>query len=390
MAVSTLEKPAQGVAPLVKFSTTVGDLMKVASLTALRGAGGDSIAFTVAALGVTFRSVSGSKSAQVDMVADVEQPCPLGSAWSVPRASINKALFGVSRKEGLVVSVVADKMRLEFASGVRNVVISPSDPIGDFWPLESGESRLVFDEALVQTISRHISKCMSLDAHCAVLCGVYVDTKAGALVATDTHRLAVSYARGKIQGKASPFIVPSWIVERMKNAPGATVYSRGPACRVVVIDGALTATYRDELGGTYPSWQRVVPEEATRRVQCDREGLVRAMRQIAGIAKDNAGRARLSFAPNLLTAADPSLLHGIVRARSEEVGDGEEWFPVSFCEGADQGFEIAFNFRYVKEAVQSLQGDEVILTMTESSRPVTIRSTTEEEAFVVVMPMALS
>lgn len=100
------------------------------------------------------------------------------------------------------------------------------------------------------------------------LCGVYLDTKAGKVVATDGHRMLVAHARG-VRSAGAPVIIPNDLLDAALKQFGGE-YARGKvlgACDVsITVDGAqLTiATPTGQvtgrpLDGVFPEWRRVVP-----------------------------------------------------------------------------------------------------------------------------------
>lgn len=103
------------------------------------------------------------------------------------------------------------------------------------------------------------------------LCGVYLDTKAGKVVATDGHRMLVAHARG-VKLDAAPVIIPNELLDAALKQFGGE-YARGKvlgACDVsITVDGAQNSlsiatptghvTGRP-LDGQFPDWRRVVPK----------------------------------------------------------------------------------------------------------------------------------
>lgn len=101
------------------------------------------------------------------------------------------------------------------------------------------------------------------------LCGVYLDTKAGKVVATDGHRMLVANARG-VKLDAAPVIIPNDLLDAaLKQFTGE--YARGKTLGAVdvavTINGrAVTITTPtgqvsgNALDGQFPEWRRVVPK----------------------------------------------------------------------------------------------------------------------------------
>lgn len=101
------------------------------------------------------------------------------------------------------------------------------------------------------------------------LCGVYLDTKAGKVVATDGHRMLVATARG-VKVDAPPVIIPNDLLDAALKQFGGE-YARGKALGAVdvavTVDGVqLTITTPTgqvsgkALDGQFPDWRRVVPK----------------------------------------------------------------------------------------------------------------------------------
>lgn len=101
------------------------------------------------------------------------------------------------------------------------------------------------------------------------LCGVYLDTQRGKVVATDGHRMLVAHARG-VRSAGAPVIIPNDLLDAALKQFGGE-YARGKvlgACDVsITVDGAqLTiATPTGQVtgrpvDGVFPDWRRVVPQ----------------------------------------------------------------------------------------------------------------------------------
>lgn len=101
------------------------------------------------------------------------------------------------------------------------------------------------------------------------LCGVYLDTKAGKVVATDGHRMLIATARG-VKVDAPPVIIPNDLLDAALKQFGGE-YARGKALGAVdvavTVDGVqLTITTPSgqvsgkALDGQFPDWRRVVPK----------------------------------------------------------------------------------------------------------------------------------
>lgn len=78
----------------------------------------------------------------------------------------------------------------------------------------------------------------------------------------------------------------------------------------------------------------------------------------------------------------------MIAARSEEKGEAKEEVPMVASDG---DIEIAFNGKYVEDALKAVKDAGVRIEMTESSRPAVFRPAEDSEHyFCVIMPMALA
>lgn len=101
------------------------------------------------------------------------------------------------------------------------------------------------------------------------LCGVYLDTKAGKVVATDGHRMLIATARG-VKVDAPPVIIPNDLLDAALKQFGGE-YARGKSLGAVdvsiTVDG-VQLTIQTPTGqvsgkaleGVFPEWRRVVPK----------------------------------------------------------------------------------------------------------------------------------
>ena len=104
------------------------------------------------------------------------------------------------------------------------------------------------------------------------LCGVYLDTQRGKVVATDGHRMLVANARGVMYPTGAAVIIPNDLLDAaLKQFTGdyARGKSLGAADVLITVDGAQnTLTIKtpsgqvqgQPLSGQFPEWRRVVPK----------------------------------------------------------------------------------------------------------------------------------
>lgn len=266
------------------------------------------------------------------------------------------------------------------ASEYRLQTLDPSDYPEP--PEFGGEGELALPMGELRSAVDSVLFAVSTDQHRQVLTGVMLqyDGSQLTLVATDTHRLAVKKVKREGIGSTITAIVPEKAVKAIKSLPlGDTdeVAIRFGGGRLgVEANGARIVSQL--LSGAYPSWERVVPTECTRVWRIEKDQLEQKVKRAIILARDNAFRVRFRGAEDQIQLS----------ARSDERGEAKEELTMVPQNG---DVEIAFNGKYVLDALGPIHDTGVRIEMTESSRPAVVKSAEEsDDYFCVIMPMALA
>jgi len=100
------------------------------------------------------------------------------------------------------------------------------------------------------------------------------------------------------------------------------------------------------------------------------------VRRISLLAQKNAP-LRLTFGEGSLT----------VSARTPDVGEASEAIPVPFH---GEQFEIGFNPEFLRDGLESVEGDELVLKLISPLRPGLIVSPDSEDFLYLIMPIRLN
>ena len=200
------------------------------------------------------------------------------------------------------------------------------------------------------------------------------------MVATDSYRLAVK--RTELEKEIGG--------ELQANIPARALRELG---RIVTTDGVESvsvALLRNQaifkagdillntrlIEGQFPNFRQLLPESYEHDVRLRRSDLLDVTRRVSQLAQRNAP-LRLSFSSGELTVA----------ASTPDVGDAEESLPVSF-EG--ESLEIGFNPDFLREGIESVEGDEVMLRLISPLRPGLLQPVDNEDFRYLVMPIRLN
>lgn len=307
--------------------------------------------------------------------ARVEQP----GAVCVQQRLLSDILAHLGQGD-VTIELEGTSVYVRHAHSEYKMLALPADEFPEIPDVEPVNSlKLPFGE-LVKGLEA-VSFAVSDDAARAVLTGILFsyDGSTLTLVATDTHRLAVNRIHREGIGSPLTAIVPSKALKSMRNLTVADDDMIAVAFddTRLLIDVGNAKIVAQLLTGQYPNWERVVPAEYTRSWMMNRQEFLGTLDRALVLAKDSANRVR--FRGNGETI--------LVSARSEDKGEAKDEIT---CVSRNGDLEIAFNGKYLRDALNSMGSEGVQAEMTEASRPAILRPTEGgDDHFCVVMPMAI-
>jgi DNA polymerase-3 subunit beta len=130
------------------------------------------------------------------------------------------------------------------------------------------------------------------------------------------------------------------------------------------------------IDGQFPNYQQVLPTSHSTRAVVDRDELLKAVRLSALIASSAANVVKLSLGDEGSGT--------ITIAAAAEVGDSK-----GEVEAAIEGdpVQIAFNARYLQEALANVDADQLVLEFSGPLSPGVLRRTGDEDYVHVIMPV---
>lgn len=217
----------------------------------------------------------------------------------------------------------------------------------------------------------------------AVMTGVYCNIEGAhmTLVATDGRRMA--YQELSVDNPDSvqvQAIVPGRAMQELSRLLGDTdepVYFSLAQGQFYCSLGNVSMHSR-LLEGVFPDYRRVLPSSFQRFARVGRESLLSAVQRMLIVAQEKQS-------PNLIVMdLDGDVLS--LTANTPDVGVAEEELAVVF-EG--EPLKIAFNGKYVAEALNVLDCEEVELDLQDDTRSGVLRPLGEQDYKYVVMPVRL-
>jgi DNA polymerase-3 subunit beta len=235
--------------------------------------------------------------------------------------------------------------------------------------------------AFVDTIVR-VARSASRDETRPVLTGILMAASEQELrmVATDSYRLSVKETAldAPLQGTLEanvPARALQELVRISQQAPADTVEVSVGQNQVVFQLGQVVLSSR-LIEGQFPNYRQLLPETVEHELRLASSELTDVVRRVSLLAQKNAP-LRLSFTEGTLT----------VSAQTPDVGEASEAIPVPF---QGEAFEIGFNPDFLRDGLESIETDELVLKLISPLRPGLIESPDTGDFVYLIMPIRLN
>jgi len=236
-------------------------------------------------------------------------------------------------------------------------------------------------EAFVETINR-VARSASKDETRPVLTGILISASGQELrmVATDSYRLSVKQTalESPLQGSLEANVPARALQELVRIAqqtPFDTVAVSVGQNQAIFELGEVTLSSR-LIDGQFPNYRQLLPETVEHELRLASAELTDVVRRISLLAQKNAP-LRLSFSEGSLN----------VSAQTPDVGEASEAIPIPFH---GEPFEIGFNPEFLRDGLESVESDELVLKLISPLRPGLIESPDAGDFVYLIMPIRLN
>lgn len=249
------------------------------------------------------------------------------------------------------------------------------------FPEVKADKTVSIPATLASSMVRQVSKAVSRDESRAILTGILFSIEGDHLkfVATDSYRLAIRETiLEKSAGEPVEVVIPGKILEEiMKAASGAEEVSIGISENQIIFSFGSTVFVTRRIEGNFPNYKQLLPKEHATTATIQTSELLLSVKRVSLLAQ-NQSSIKLS-----VSAADQNVN---LSSNTAEVGTATEDL-MAKVDGED--VEIAFNYQYLLDGLNSVPTDEVILEVQSSNRPGIFKATGEEIFIYLAMPVRL-
>lgn len=254
---------------------------------------------------------------------------------------------------------------------------------------------LTLPKAVLSRMIERTAFSVSTDETRLALNGVYFQiqpTDSGSIrlvmVSTDGHRL--SMVEELIEdpgytGEAANAIIHrkgTGELRRMLEGPDENTRVALIGADIVVENDGNRMRIR-QIEESFPDYTKVIPTQSNVRASMPRDGFIDAIRRIATLTSSKTSIIRLELGGTPGPGGE-----SLVRVSSSNPETGEAHDAIE-CDYAGEPLTVGFNFRYLLDALSSIEGETVHFEMQDAYSPGVLRPADGGSGVYVIMPMRI-
>jgi len=280
------------------------------------------------------------------------------------------------------VSLVSDKEKLKVATSEFKTEISGMNA-SDFPQVPQKldkKSVSIPKDTFFPSLSK-ILYAVSVDETRPILTGVLFIFKRGmiTIVSTDGFRLSYKEIKAKGVNFSQKVIIPKGVLNELVRIPleedNLSLSFREKDNQVVFRLGNIVLSSRI-IEGEFPDFEKVIPKDSKIKVNLDKESLIQAVKLASVFARDSANIIKMSVRSGSVEITAESQYTGSQKTKIEAKTIGGE-------------VEIAFNFRFLLDFLQSVKGDDINIKLGSPSSPGVFIDPKDDKFLHLIMPVKI-
>lgn len=215
-----------------------------------------------------------------------------------------------------------------------------------------------------------------------LLSGIVCDFSNGILeiASTDGNRLA--RVREKLASditEQTQLIIPSRTLNEFMKMGSFIDDETIKICKdksTIVLKTEKTLTISRLLEGQFPKYNQLIPSESPKQAIVNVSQLISALERVSVMVNDKTSIVKMLFADNELTLS----------ADTPDSGKSEDKIDIKYTA---EELLIAFNYKYVLDALRIIESDEVIIGLNASLSATVLKPNSDEDFICLIMPVQI-
>lgn len=269
-----------------------------------------------------------------------------------------------------------NSLKIKSGKTKYNLPVTSPEDFPNMYPFPEENAFIISGDNLQKAISK-TSYAASKEESRYALQGVLfksVDTKID-VVATDGHRLAL-YTIEKVGKGDVNILVPQKALNELKKLlTGLEDVEVAATDQYVFFRTKEWILMSRLLEGAFPDYTQVIPKEFSIEIKLNKKEFLDAVKRVSAVVEEDVKPLKLTLLPGKLE----------LKAYSAESGEATDEIPVDY---QGEEFSISFNARYIIDAIDVIDGEEVIVKFTNPNAQTLIVPANEEDPYkAIIMPM---
>jgi len=324
------------------------------------------------------RATDTDVSLRVPLAAEVERP---GTVVLPGRLLLDVVRSLPSAAVGLELRAAEHDVELVSGNATFHIRTLHAEDFPPF-PEPDAESAVSLPVGAFVETAQKVAGSASRDETRPVLTGILVSASGTEvrMVATDSYRLSVKETtlEASLTGSFEVNVPSRALQELSRIASHAEEQELTVSVRqnqVVFVLGKVVLSSR-LIDGQFPNYRQLLPETFEHELRIPGPELRDVVRRISLLAQKNAP-LRLAFSEGTLA----------VSAQTPDVGEASEEIPVPYH---GELFEIGFNPEFLRDGLESIDTEELVLKLISPLRPGLIESPDTGDFVYLIMPIRLN
>jgi len=254
----------------------------------------------------------------------------------------------------------------------------PTVPPEDFpglYPFPEENAFVVSGEELLNSIQKTLYATSKEESTYALQGVKYKSIKTNIdSVATDGHRLALYKLEKKGNAELDAIIPPKALNELKKLLTGLEDIEIASTQQYIFFRTKEWLLMSRLLEGIFPNYLEVIPTEFSIEIKINKKEFLEAVKRVSAVVEGDLKPVKLRLEPKKL----------ILRAFSPEFGEAIDELEIEY-EGEE--FAIGFNARYLIDAVEVIDEENIIIKFTNPNAQTMIVPEENEKYIAIIMPM---
>ncbi len=214
-----------------------------------------------------------------------------------------------------------------------------------------------------------------------LLSGIVCEINDGILevASTDGNRLARVREKINSSNKTEQLIIPSKALNefiKMSSFIGEDKVKIYKEKSKIIIKSETTTTVSRLLEGQFPKYNQLIPAESPKEAIVNVSQLASALDRVSIMVNEKTSIVKLEFAENTLKLS----------ADTPDSGKSEDSFDIDY---KGEELAIAFNYKYVLEALKNIQSEEVKIGLNTALSATVFKPNNEEDLICLIMPVQI-